>query len=92
MKIWIRSQDKKILIKSNNIQVCNSDCKWLILTHGNIVATYSSKEKALKVLDMIQENIVRKEELKMLCQICDRSNFTVNLDGCVFEMPQDDEV
>lgn len=82
MGIWIRSQDKKRLVKCNSFFY--SDC--LILEEGHFIASYekylvnlgqySSKNKALKVLDMIQKEL--DEEFEM------------NLE--VFQMPQDDEV
>lgn len=61
--MWIRSQDKKELINTTRIQV---DGKAVYAFEGIAVmdttyitmGTYSTKERALEVLDMIQNQIV----------------------------------
>ena len=82
MGIWIRSQDKKRLVNCNSFFYSDR----LALEEGHFIASYekylvnlgqySSKNKALKVLDMIQKEL--DEEFEM------------NLE--VFQMPQDGEV
>lgn len=84
MAIWIRSQDKKRLVNCNSFFY--SDCLALeegcfILSYENAtnlvcLGNYSNKEKALKVLDMIQKEL--------------NEEFEMNLE--VFQMPQDGEV
>lgn len=97
--IWVRSQDKEILVEASNFRICEG---WL--ANGKIayytidvdvpheepftfeIGKYSTKEKALKVLDMIQESRIPK--------------IRFNVDGKIeqitgeetFVMPQDDEV
>ncbi len=76
--MWIRSQDKEILIKAtciclgseNHICAYASSAEW----DNWYIGKYSTKEKALKVLDMIQKLI-----------------YDYQLGG-VFQMPSDDEV
>jgi|GEM_PF-1439475 len=74
--MWIRSQDKKILIKAICIYLCgeNHICASSVEGDRWYIGKYSSEEKALKVLDMIQK------------RICDYQL------GGLFKMPQDDEV
>ena len=56
----IRSQDKRILINMNNvssIEVCDNELR-IFADDGETIydlGSYSTKAKAMKVLDMIQE-------------------------------------
>lgn len=59
--MWIRSQDKKILIKAESIhieyvgeteQVADYWCLYYL---GANLGTYTSKERAIEVLDEIQK-------------------------------------
>lgn len=58
MNLWIRSQDKEKLIKENNIHysaILNKDHN--ISDDRYILGTYKSKERALEILDEIQNYI-----------------------------------
>ena len=74
--MWIRSQDKEILIKAVCIYLCgeNHICASTVEGDRWYMGKYSSEDKALKVLDKIQKLI-----------------YDYQLGG-VFQMPQDDEV
>ena len=58
--MWIRSQDKKRLAEANDIDIVDFDRElgesWIYLKDERY-AVYSTKEKALKVLDEIQKLI-----------------------------------
>ncbi len=63
--MWIRSQNKYILANVNSLRICKCDidgCTYYSI-HGNYdryeqeLGVYSSKEKALKVLDAIEESL-----------------------------------
>ena len=59
--MWIRTQDKETLLNVNCIDVYNlNKNEWIIEACGNDLGTYNSKERALEVLDEIQERIERK--------------------------------
>lgn len=62
--MWIRSQDKRLLINVDVISVhvsVHDDCDdYLIRGGGYELGRYSSKEKALRVLDGIQNQIEYK--------------------------------
>lgn len=79
--MWIRSQNKKILSKVNEVLICTmDDNKYFIEGFWNrgsdTLGIYSTEEKALKVLDKIQYNMeLFEHELIM-----------------VFQMPTDTEV
>lgn len=89
--MWIRSQDKETLINCNVIEYNDFYVKNAIVATSEtisrtIIGKYSTKEKALKVLDMIHNKIIELDKNKFLGmteQIYIR---------CVFQMPQDNEV
>lgn len=57
--MWIRSQYKTGLIKTDYVKVIKNEIRAKASSDGFLVTIgeYSSQEKALKVLDMIQECI-----------------------------------
>lgn len=66
MEIWIRSQDKKSLLLCKSFDVGCDNNNYNILVNYELrnneeyyspMGNYSSVEKAVKVLDMIQEHI-----------------------------------
>lgn len=82
--MWVRSQDKKMLVKVDMIELL--DYENSIVAYNSIkvanLGKYSTKEKAIKVLDMIQQCV---------------SGFTdYEVDEYyqygVFQMPKDEEV
>lgn len=52
MELWIRSQDRQLLIPIKEIISQNSTC---IFYGGNIIADYETQERAIEVLDEIQK-------------------------------------
>ena len=77
MGLWIRSQDKEKIINCYALEIDLGDGK-SICSSGYVLGTYSTKEKALKVLDMIETHL---EELE----------YKIHNREVVFKMP-DDEV
>ena len=59
MELWIRSQDKMKLVKVNYCYIMDQQDHFTIIGEtidsGPIVGTYKSKERALEVLDEIQD-------------------------------------
>ena len=51
--MWIRTQDREMLMDCNAVGIGLEDDK-SIYSNGYVLGTYSSKEQALKVLDEIQ--------------------------------------
>lgn len=95
----IRSQDKKILTKFESVSISNEykvNVKRereivgykVFASYGDttdfVVGTYSTEEKAIKVLDMIQSAYNAIETMKI-----DKGAWR---DNHYFEMPQDSEV
>ena len=85
--MWIKSQDKEALTNGDIIYYCDKSgmirCGKVGISddYDLVLAVYSTKEKALKVLDMIERLIKEQIRLHNVWQI-----------GVVFPMPQDDEV
>ena len=88
--IWVRSQDKEMLVEASNFRIFEGLDKGKVSYYTVDIDSdlpqhpftfelgrYSTKEKALKVLDKIQRAITS--------QLCD-------INRIVFQMPQDDEV
>ena len=86
--IWIRSQDKRRLLKANYVRKNGS---FIEVVHSDMGCTlmgiYSTEEKALKVLDMIQETIIHNETV----YAHEFSGSGVR-DYDIFQMPEDEKV
>lgn len=76
--MWIRSQDLYTLIKCERLSVrqCITQKHCVIGNECVVLGEYSAEEKALKVLDQIQDNMESFEHEPTM----------------VFQMPQDEEV
>ena len=88
--MWIRSQDKEVLIDVRNVCVRDNNISYLIETglsdeNSCVLGFYKKKETALEILDMIQLRIVqsylRKRHKPTRC--------LANAEDVVFEMPKD---
>ena len=71
--MWVRSQDKTILANAQGIYI---DSRFSVWADGLLLGEYSTKDKALKVLDEIEELIYDEAEAN----------------GFTYQMPTDDEV
>lgn len=103
MELWVRSQDKRILIKVDNVFLnANYDNKRISTYDGDSNTTlgeYKTKERALEVLDEIQ-NILKPQVITKLGKIvgktCDGTIYTTpneieikELSTYVYKMPED---
>lgn len=86
--MWIRSQDKTGLMKPEYITVIKNEIRASTNSDGFLftIGKYSSQEKALKVLDMIQECIEHNNSHH------NARIGTPYLEYSVFQMPLDSEV
>ena len=58
MELWIRSQDKKKLVKVDELKMETvKDGNTFIYSHATDLGTYETKERALEVLNEIQSII-----------------------------------
>lgn len=79
MELWVRSQNKEDLMKAENIGVFNE--KIYVNGYeenGYCIGTYKTKERALEVLDEIQEMDFKSN-----------SNVKLTSYGYVYEMPKE---
>ena len=58
MELWIRNQNKNLLTKTDYVEYSLWNEQHRIYCNGEVVAIYDSKERALEVLDEIQ-NILK---------------------------------
>ena len=90
--MWIRSQDKTRLLKANYVRKNGS---FIEAVHSDgsctLIGKYSIEEKALKVLDTIQETINQQEEFKAQGEERRGTSYRRMIEF-VFQMPQDSEV
>ena len=105
MELWIKSQDKECLMKVDRLDYDLSNSKHRIMANGyqTLVAEYETKERALEVLDEIQ-NVLNpmivfkncnctKDTLDKIkevgaCVVSDNSHIE-QLSTCVYEMPKE---
>lgn len=83
--MWIRSQDRKILINASDLRIHEERKGFYIRSRIDILGSYSSEEKALKVMDMIEDTILKCEAMRTGYAEYDFGAF-------VFDMPADKDV
>ena len=86
MDLWIRSQDREKLCKVHDLCVRenqneNNETNYVIQDIYTM-ATYTTKERALEVLDEIQNKIKHINKFSLV-------NENYECDDCVYEMPQE---
>ena len=88
MELWIRSQNKKKLIKVDMIEIDKQiEGPAIIFSHEYTLGEYDSKERALEVLDEIQEFI---ENEGKSYSTSNESGFSCKIEyRKVYEMPED---
>ena len=89
--MWIRSQDRAKLIDAKEIHIeVWADERSYVISDNFVLARYSSEQKALKVMDMIQNAITgTRFEFTDIVRDCDLAGIEIHN---VFNMPQDSEV
>lgn len=68
MELWIRSQDKECLMKVNRVDydLSNSEHRIMVNGYETLVGHYATKERALEVLEEIQNQIVYKSPIYVM--------------------------
>ena len=74
MELWIRSQDKKLLMKSTELRYNQKKEDYSILAYDTkgdyrLLGIYKSKERALEVLDEIQEILETRTVSQMVYEM-----------------------
>ena len=80
MELWIRSQDKKLLMKSTELRYNQKKENHSILAYDTkgdyrLLGIYKSKERALEVLDEIQDLL--------------QNAYVGSINRIVYQMPKD---
>lgn len=95
--MWIRSQDGTILMDCDSFAVEDHSGKYEVITLSGksgisiSLGTYSTKEKALKVLDEIQTCIMTEHQFYTEDVNCIGKYFTKEYKE-IYQMPQDEDV
>lgn len=55
--MWIRTQEKKELVDVNYIRVYKENIRGFNVANNILLGVYSTEEKALKVMDMLEKEI-----------------------------------
>ena len=98
--MWLRSQNKEILINANSFRIIedfNSYCIVYDFYDGKLyyLGEYSTKEKALKVMNVIQRQIVSRSESYEIVRPVLKSDYFEpywKKREVVFQMPKDGDV
>ena len=87
--MWIRTQDKEMIMNCNAVGIGLEE-QTTIWSGGYVLGTYSTKEKALKVLDMIEDQLNINEEFAAQGE---RNAWgSIRLTKFVYQMPLDRDV
>ena len=87
--MWIRGQNKLTLQNVNRLVIEQFEIGIYIVGNGCTLGIYSTKEKALRVLDEIQAIV----ESKQFCVVdnVDLGNYVLHNGVQVYQMPQNEE-
>ena len=89
MELWIRSQDKKRLVKAEHIYYCKDEfTNCIFITGAYDLGVYKTEERALEILDEIQEHIEKQGENDLLT---DKNGIITGQKyyGFIYQMPKE---
>lgn len=93
--MWIRSQDRKILINASDLRIHEERKGFYIRSRIDVLGTYSTEEKAMKVMDGIQDFLYKGTKsyhsVEPVSVINGFTPYKIEREH-VFQMPKDDEV
>ena len=91
MELWIRSQDKTVLINVKTLFVADKEIRGYYSDNPNwFLGIYKTKERALEVLDEIQERILNLQLVELEERGKARQDVKIrSYLECVYEMPQE---
>ena len=88
--MWIRSQDRKTLVNADKFSISKEHEVFRIYSVNSFLGEYSTEEKAMEVMNMIQNAITgTRFEFTDIVRDCDLAGIEIHN---VFNMPQDSEV
>lgn len=93
MNLWIRSQDKESITNITNVEYYSANGNHYIATYYDnlkVLGEYKSKERALEILDAIEERIINLELVSLEEKGKARKDaFQKKYLRCVYEMPKE---
>ncbi len=93
MELWIRNQDKTLLSKVDRIVLEDFDnCKPKIYSNNDFLGEYETKERALEILDEIQNGLLANFNFNGSYEEVDlkiKTKMINGLYGVIYEMPKD---
>lgn len=89
--MWIRGQNKLTLQNVNRLVIEQFETGIYIVGNGCTLGIYSTKEKALKVLDEIQHSIMTEHQYHTDEANCTMRFFTKEYKE-IYQMPADEDV
>lgn len=93
MELWVRSQDREILAKAELLDVYNASIEneelFVIEESGTDLGSYKTKERALEVLDEIQELFIKKDIVKSELNKDGLTMVSMPITCIVYEMPKE---
>lgn len=89
--MWVRSQNRMQLQNVNRLVIEQFEIGIYIVGNGCTLGIYSTKEKALKVLDEIQHSIMTEHQYRTDEANCTMRFFTKEYKE-IYQMPQDEDV
>ena len=96
MELWIRSQDKEILIKVDRIGIEKFDNGYGIVTYERIgtknefgLGLYTTKEKALEILNEIHQRLINLQTIEIAGADYITNRMKKNGIDCVYQMPSE---
>ena len=84
--MWIRSQDRKTLVNADKFSISKEHEVFRIYSVNSFLGEYSTEEKAMEVMNMIQRRI------ELAIKFYEISSVFSNESEYVFNMQKDDEV
>lgn len=88
MKIWIRSQDKRNLIKADELNIYEfEDFTSIGRDVLDSFGRYGTKERAIEILDDIEKHIEKQGKTEVLSK--NGIDCEIKYYGFVYEMPKD---
>lgn len=83
--MFIRSQDRNTLINESYFRIYKERKGFSICSRIDVLGTYSTEEKAMKVMDMIEDAILE-------CECMRTGHAEYDFGAFVFDMPDDKDV
>lgn len=83
--MWIRSQDRNTLINESYFRIYKERKGFSICSRIDVLGTYSTEEKAMNVMDMIEDAILE-------CECMRTGHAEYDFGAFVFDMPDDKDV